>query len=216
MSSLSTGTVDTNSSTGDSSRAVLYLNFDGVDLSSSGSDDATENLTAVDALAGTHRSYAGSLECEEVAEIVAEHFAAFEIDMVCDRPDGGSYTMVVVSTSERPPGGDELPWQALPPDCGNANKSNVALVEVAAGAEPQARAVAVAVSHVAGITYGFDEGHDASIDLASFKPGIDATWFDLCFPLFDDISCPEQNLANCGAEHFQNSYLELAAVLGER
>jgi hypothetical protein len=195
---------------------VLYLNFGGVELTRSRADDATSDLTAIDNLARTHPPHFGSFGCETVAEVVAEHFAPFELDIVCERPDTGSYTMVVVSSPEELPGGRELHRQAPPPDCGNTNESNVGLVEVAAGASVDAETVAVAVSHVAGITYGLDEGHDFPLDLASFDASADATWFDMCFPIFDDLSCPERNLANCGAEDLQNSYLELAAVLGER
>jgi hypothetical protein len=201
---------------GTPSLRILYLNFGGVELSSSEADDATSDLTAVDALTGTHPPHSGPFGCEAVAELVAEHFAPFELDIVCERPDTTSYTMVVVSSPEQLPGGEELQRQAPAPDCGNANESNVGLVEVASGAGLDAQAVAVAVSHVAGITYGLDEGHDFPLDLASFDANTDATWFDMCFPIFDDLSCPEQNLANCGAEDLQNSYLELAAVLGER
>ncbi len=197
---------------------VLYLNFGGVELSRAEADDATSDLTAIDALARTHLPHSGSFGCETVAEVVAEHFAPFELDIVCERPDAGAYTMVVVSSPGELPGGQELQRQGPPPDCGNTNESNVGLVEVAAGAsvDVEAVAVAVAVSHVAGITYGLDEGHDFPLDLASFDASADATWFDMCFPIFDELSCPEQNLANCGAEDLQNSYLELAAVLGER
>ena len=205
--------------TGDPARPslrVLYLNFGGAELSRSEADDATSDLTSVDALTGTHPPHSGSFGCQAVAEVVAEHFAPFELDIVCERPATGSYTMVIVSSPAELPGGQELQPTAPAPDCGNANESNVGLVEVASGASLDAQAVAVAVSHVAGVTYGLDEGHDFPLDLASFDASADATWFDMCFPIFDDVSCPEQNLANCGADDLQNSYLELAAVLCER
>lgn len=195
---------------------VLYLNFGGVVLSRAETDDATTNLTEVDALVGTHPAHAGPFGCEAVGSVVAGHFAPFELEIACERPAAGPYTMVIVSSSAALPDSDDLRWTATSPDCGNANESNVGLVETASAASLDAQAVALAVSHVAGITYGLDEGHDFPLDLASFDASPDATWFDMCIPIFDDITCPEQNLANCGVEDSQNSYVELAAVLGER
>ena len=199
------------------STAVLYLNFGGAQLHASDQDDASDDAAGVPELVGPQAAYAEAHACDEVAEVVREHFSGFELEVVCARPTTGPYTMVLVSTVDA--GIDTeagLAWRTGAPDCGNDNPSNVGVVEVLRGMGVDAPTIAMAVSHVAGIGFGLDEDHDFPFDLASFDVRVESTWVDMCFPLFDEISCPDQNVEQCGSEEMQNSYRVLASVLGER
>ena len=213
-------TEDGSSSGGDSSGgstgsevecgATLFVNFDGVTLTS-GFDDAPSDVS--EALAGEFPPYDGPHDPDEVISIVAAHLAPFDVCATLHRPARGPYTMVVVTEPV-----SEVPVFGISPlDCGNDNPNSVGFVFPDETWDVSARAMANAISGGFGPTIGLGNQDVADDDLmcrVGCSIDVDRSFKDECLPLptTSPRECP-RHVRHC-PEGEQNSYQEMLAAFG--
>lgn len=205
------GGVDTGTDTDSPKRppcSVVFLNFDGVTLTP-GEDDATLNTSSIffSELFDVPLMPFGP-GAPEVADLVRAHLDPFNVCVVTDRPDGGDYDMVVVTSTPSPVKGS-LAVSSVS-DCGNVNKRDVSVVFDSAPAID----IAAAASSRVGFHVGLESGTDPA-DIMGPAGNSDALFLDRCTPLLNTAmpSCAPQHAANCTPGN-QNSFRELHDALG--
>ena len=150
-------------------RAVLYLNFEGVDLSPGKSNSIANTSSSIESAVKVRRfdhtrfAFQNPLASRSdairgIVKVVKEEFARFKIDITTDRPTRGPYTMVVIGGTSNEIVGKNVGGVA-PLDCGNKNPNDVAFVfanTVPRWAGFPRMMVGLTIAHEAGHTYGLN------------------------------------------------------------
>lgn len=145
---------------GASGRGVVFLALDGVTVSS-GASNARANTSfivpagATVAIPPFDEAPFGADRQSAIAELlghVRADFAAFDVEVVTERPAGGAYTMAVVGGSPALLGLGARVAGIAPVDVGNPNRRDVAFVFSAELAT--LKQVANCISHELGHTFG--------------------------------------------------------------
>ncbi len=191
--------------------ATVFLNFDGVELVESASDDATTNTTQFGFLAG---SWSG-IDPARAASIksgVEELLAPFSIYVTDSRPEAGPYTMVVVtldSPDPLPPGTGGISDR----DCGNTTPSNIGLVFDSPSGP--IREVVNNIGFTLGGTYGLNqvEGLGADNEIMNSFSGSRPRFFnEACISQSDPDGCAPMTDTCASGE--QSSFEEMLARFG--
>lgn len=145
---------------GASGRGVVFLALDGLTVSS-GASNARANTSfivpagaAVSIPAFDPRPFAADRE-SAIAELLGQvraDFAAFDVEVVTERPPGGAYTMAVVGGSPALLGLGARVAGVAPVDVGNPNRRDVAFVF--SEELTTLKQVANCISHELGHTFG--------------------------------------------------------------
>ncbi len=195
--------------TGGSASAVVYLNFEGVELAQGAADDAATNTTQISELAGTWSAIDAGRAATVLAGIEAL-YAPFAIDVTDARPAAGPYTMVVVAAGAPPfPGAGGLALS----DCDDMNPSNVAVVfddPVAAYSTQQLINIA---GFQIGVTHGLNPVEGSDDDMMTSVLGEEERSFTAACATETDIAGCTPATATCDAGE-QSSLEEMLARFG--
>lgn len=187
----------------------IYLNYEGVEITE-GPDDAITNTSSV--LSGSFEPFGGGLSVtQEIRITMQEHWAAFDVEVVDERPASGPYIMVVVTPTNTLKGGGTA---VGPLDCGDAVKSDI--VFVFTNDDPNALNIAVRASGRVGTSLGVSNSV-SNTDLSSASigfPGM-AKWTDDCIPADPppDV-CSKGALAHCDTADEHNPFQIILDALG--
>jgi hypothetical protein len=166
-------------------------------------DDATQDETAIEALAGSHPAYPGG-DKAQILEIMSGHFAAYDVVVTDQRPEQGDYTMVVFP-SENPfgPGVSAIAMV----DCGNKDPNNIAFVFHNDTVSTLQRAQMA--SGRVGATFGLDNHQNAAgLMYGADNADPDASFLDMCVEAFSPM-CDHSAFCDTGS---QNSHAYLTQL----
>ncbi len=192
---------------------ILYLNFDGQEVtwSGGGPDNAPQGIANESLIEGTYGSY-DEADRGALLQRVRDHYAGFDLCVTDVRPDEPSYDMLVI-TSESLDGNPNL--IGFPSDdCGNAtdNNLNVLFLPPIVGLDVARKSIAI--SKLTAAFYGVEtvETEQAEVMyrfVADTLP--DAAFLSECNAIVDGPQCPSTPECQVG---WQNSAARLANALG--
>lgn len=191
--------------------AVIFVNFDGAQLSS-GWDDSTNDVTQIGECAGSFAAYGDGAKRDAVMQAVVNDWQAYGVLVTDDRPASGDYTMNMTGPSN-PFGGGVL--GIAPLDCDDEQTPNnitFAFHSIDDGFDASTTATTIGqeVAH----SYGLEHVDDPNDIMNPFNAGGDPSFRDECLPIVQGGSCPSQHAAQCGDGYSQNSHQELLALFG--
>jgi MYXO-CTERM domain-containing protein len=191
--------------------AVVFVNFDGAQLSS-GWDDSTNDVTQISECAGSFAAYGEGPKRDAVMQAVVNDWAAYGVTVTDDRPGAGDYTMNMTGPSN-PFGGGVL--GIAPLDCDDEQTPNnitFAFHSVDDGFDASTTATTIGqeVAH----SFGLEHVDDPNDIMNPFNAGGDPSFRDECLAIVQGGSCPNQHVAQCGDGYLQNSHQELLALFG--
>lgn len=195
----------------------VYLNREGARLRGGG-DDATSNRASlagssadrqivVPAFRGSYYRWTQVLKC------VRKAFAPFDVEILDQRPVDQNYVMVMLGGRPRllnRKGTAHLKATGLAPFNGLPIQNAVAII-FTRKIGPSVRRLCETVAHEIGHVYGLDHSYDCR-DFMTYLPYCATRRF-----LNKAVPCGERKKRACqGGKPTQNSYAELARVLGLR
>jgi hypothetical protein len=187
---------------------LLYLDFDGETVTGRpGCSSTLENCSSVVARMGTATltPYRG-----DVARVVADvrrRYAEYNVSVVTQRPQSGTYEMTIVGGSPEMVGQPKGKMGVAPADCGDANPNDISFVFTdVVGDDPFT--VAAAIAHESGHTRGLDHVVD-NLDTMFPAPRPQSDFTDRVASL-DFVESP----ANCTGTWMQASRRVLLANVG--
>ena len=184
--------------------SILFVNFDGANLTA-GPDDATVDQSMIaGAIAQPLSAYPGTpVQRATIIAGLEEIWAPFNVEVVAKRPASGDYAMVVVSGSP-PPTMGQLGVSTL--DCNDANAASVGII-FAPDAILTEAALAVGIAGTAGMGYGLERVAAPDVMNQAAVPG--ASFTDDCLELTTAMpTCPHPR---CPAG-LQNAFAHLSAL----
>jgi len=191
---------------------VVFLNYDGVTLSSGGfgGDDATANTSNV--CSATFQPYGSGAKRDASVQATRVDWEQFNIQIVTERPAAGAYTMNVVGIAPCGPQGGGA--GVAPMDCGNQNPNNISFTFAAESQQWSADVVATINSQEIAHTFGLDHV-DHPPDIMNPVAGIveDPSFLDECLPSAGAVFCSDQHAQHCDPGQ-QNAVQELLGILG--
>lgn len=202
----STGDGATTGSTGDepSASTVVFLNFEGVTLMDSDTENAETNAYAVPEFAQTW-SGAPPARVQDFVDGMESLLSPFPIQVTTTRPAAGPYTMVVITADEPPISSTIVAFATV--DCGNLNPSNIVLA-FDTGIYPTTQVVNAAGAGL-GSAFGLsrnDAPNDVMHIYASDEP---AEFSDACVQLDEFPDCDPATLSDACGAGLQNTAEEL-------
>ncbi|MGH1340757.1 MAG: Ig-like domain-containing protein [Nannocystales bacterium] len=191
---------------------VLFLNFDGAELTS-GPDDARSNLTTINNMAGPYPAYGeNGAKRQAVMQAVREDWSAYNAVVTDRRPDSGDYVMAMIGPGN-PDNDSKLGIAVL--DCGDARtRNNVVFAFHSSGDSHTATSTATTISQEIGHSVGLEHVDQASDIMNPTNVGGDPSFRDECLPLSQRAECPAQHDAECGSVEQQNAHRELYELMG--
>ncbi len=196
-----------------SNPTVLFLNFDGAELTS-GPDDSRSNLTTITNLAGPYPAYGeNGAKRQAVMQAVREDWSAYNAVVTDRRPVSGDYVMTMIGPGN-PDNDSKLGIAVL--DCGDARtRNNVVFAFHSSSDSHTATSTATTISQEIGHSVGLEHVDEASDIMNPTNVGGNPAFRDDCLPLSNaDIGCPAQHEAECGSPEQQNSHRELYELMG--
>ena len=192
-------------------QAVVFVNFDGAQLSS-GWDDSTQDVTQIGECAGNFAPYGEGNKRDAVMQAVTNDWAAYNVIVTDERPASGDYTMNMTGPSN-PFGGGVL--GIAPLDCDDEQTPNnitFAFHSIDDGFDASTTATTIGqeVAH----SFGLEHVDDPNDIMNPFNAGGDPSFRDECLQIVQGGSCPSQHEAQCGSAYAQNSHKELLALFG--
>lgn len=189
---------------------VLFVSLDGV-TTTFGNPDASQNVEGLyEELAGTWDPYGADEPTRQLLlSSLAEQWAPFRVVVTDTRPAAGPYLMAVVTATPPPDVLAGVAYVAYP-DCGDVIPQDVTFVFASPsdgfGVPAHASFVSGSFGRALGLRY-----NDATDDIM----GTGDRFVDACSPT-TDASCLTAHPELCSDAMQQNSYGELAALLGTR
>lgn len=201
-------------STGDlSGPTVLFLNFEGA-LLESGPDDSRSNLTTIADMAGPYPAYGtGGSKRAAVVQSVREDWSAYDAVIATQRPHDGDYVMAMVGPGN-PDDDSKLGIAVL--DCGDARtRNNVVFAFHRASDSHTAASTATTISQEVAHSLGLEHVSEPSDIMNPTNVGGDPSFRDECLAITgEQVACPAQHEAECGAPDLQNAHQELYRRIG--
>lgn len=177
---------------------ILYLSFDGEELTHSDidEDDAPQRAVANSLLEGNYGPYLPP-DRIQLLNAVRGHFAPFGLCVTDQEPNAAAYDMLVI-TSDPFSVEDSFGYVSL--DCGNVDNNNVNVLFLSPDVDPGPPKRPLLVSNFAGRFYGLEslDPETPSDIMNRLVSGTDngATFSAPCIPVFQAVCVPT---ARCGA-----------------
>ncbi len=193
--------------------AVIFLNFDGAELTS-GPDDARSNLTTIQDMAGPFPAYGNNgAKRQAIVQSVREDWSAYNAVITDQRPSAGDYVMSMIGPGN-PNDNATLGLAVL--DCEDFNtRNNIVFAFHGASDAHTATSTATTVSQEVGHSFGLEHVDEPSDIMNPTNVGGDPSFRDECLPLSTgNIQCTAQHSRECGAEDQQNAHRELYRIIG--
>lgn len=190
---------------------IIFVNFDGETLSA-GQDSAQSNVTQVPMMAGPFAAYGEGPMRDAVLQAVAADWAAYNFDVVDERPESGEYVMNMTGPTN-PFGGGVL--GIAPVDCLNQQThSNITFAFHSADDGFSAAITATTIGQEVAHSFGL-EHVDQPMDIMNpYNAGGDPSFIDECIPVVGGAYCPDQHQMHCPGTLAQNAHQELLSMFG--
>lgn len=190
---------------------IIFVNFDG-EMLTAGPDSAQDNVTQIFELAGAFAPYGDGDKRAAVMQAVVADWAAYNMEIVDQRPADGEYVMNMTGPTN-PFGGGVL--GIAPVDCFNMQThSNITFafhsVDDMFSAPVTATTIGQEVAHSFGLEH-VDEPNDI---MNPVNAGADPSFIDACIPIVGGAVCSQQHTDNCPDGLQQNAHQELLALFG--
>lgn len=190
--------------------AIIFVNFDGATLTP-GMDSAQSNITQIPELAGVFAPYGDGDKRAAVVQAVRADWAAYNIEIVDERPAAGEYVMNMTGPTN-PYGGGVL--GIAPLDCFNMQThSNITYAFHSVDDMFSAPITATTIGQEVAHSFGLEHVDEPSDIMNPVNAGADPGFLDSCIALVGGALCTEQHAANCPGGQ-QNSHQELLALFG--
>ena len=192
---------------------IVFVNFDGAQLTS-GFDNARQNVTQINNLAGSFAAYGDGSKREAVMQAVRQDWSSYNVTIVDQRPADGDYTMCMVGPTN-PYGGGVL--GIAPLDCNDSQThNNVTYAFHSVNDSFSASTTATTIGQEVAHSYGLEHVNEPGDIMNPFNAGGDPSFRDQCISIVADggIVCGSQHAAECGASNQQNSHAELVRLFG--
>ena len=202
--------------TGGSYAGVIFVNFDGANLSLAGMDDSRTDTTSNSLLGGAFAAYGEGVKREATMQAVREDWSAFNVLVVDQRPASGDYTMNMTGPTN-PYGSNVL--GIAPLDCQDqATHNNITFAFHSETDSHSASTHATTISQEVAHSYGLEHVNNPADIMNPTNAGADPSFLDTCIAIVPDpnfgILCTTQHAAECGTGNEQNSYAELMTLFG--
>lgn len=203
-----------------SAPTTLFLNFDGPTISrgcgGGGCDDSRTNTSRWSNFAGNYAPYGGDgTKRAAVLQVVRRHWEPFNVRVVDERPESGSYDMCVVSpTRQSGVGNGSYGLAGL--DCGNRYDNEIVTAYYGANDRTAVNATAGTISQELAHNFGMEHVNSSrDIMYGSVQwGGPDQVFTDSCLGLSGSSTCSSSHTRFCGSGQ-QNSHQELLWLIGE-
>lgn len=184
---------------------VVFVNFDGPELTAGVDDARTDSSTLASVYAELERPapYPAASDIPAVMATLRASWSGINVEFSTERPAGGTYTMVVVTPSNPTEMGSHT---SVILDCDDdaANGVVFAFSEGFDGVRPP-EVVAASVSRAVGFSFGLDVVDNPS-DFMSDTDIPGSAFVDACSPIGADADCGEPDTCAAG---FRNTHAQL-------
>ncbi|MCA9707375.1 MAG: hypothetical protein KDK70_16090, partial [Myxococcales bacterium] len=190
---------------------IIFVNFDGETLSA-GADSAQSNVTQVPGMGGDFAPYGQGAKRDAVIQAVIADWAAYNMEIVDERPTEGEYVMNMTGPTN--PFGPGVLGIA-PLDCMNMQThSNITFAFHSVDDEFSAPITATTIGQEVAHSFGLEHVDEPSDIMNPYNAGGDPAFLDECIPITGGpVTCPEQHAAHCDG-FAQNAHQELLAMFG--
>lgn len=192
---------------------IIFVNFDG-EVLSSGMDSAQDNVTQVPGMGGEFAPYGEGDKREAVMQAVRADWAAYNFEVVDQRPAEGEYVMNMTGPTN-PFGGGVL--GIAPVDCLNQEThSNITFAFHSADDQFSAPITATTIGQEVAHSFGLEHVDEPNDIMNPYNAGGDPTFIDECIAVVGGAACPDQHLVHCnnGVSLEQNAHQELLMMFG--
>lgn len=190
---------------------IIFVNFDGAMLTA-GMDSAQDNVTQVPNMGGAFAPYGDGPMREAVMQAVAADWAAYNFEVVDQRPEEGEYVMNMTGPTN-PFGGGVL--GIAPVDCNNQQThSNITFAFHSADDGFSAAITATTIGQEVAHSFGLEHVDQPADIMNPFNAGGDPTFIDECIPVVGGANCPDQHQLHCPGALAQNAHQELLTLFG--
>lgn len=190
---------------------IIFVNFDGETLTA-GMDSAQENITQIFELAGQFAPYGDGDKRTAVIQAVMADWAAYNMEIVDQRPASGEYVMNMTGPTN-PFGGGVL--GIAPVDCFNMQThSNITYAFHSVDDQFSAPITATTIGQEVAHSFGLEHVDEPSDIMNPYNAGGDPTFIDQCIPIVGGSLCNAQHTANCPDGTAQNAHQELLGMFG--
>ena len=190
---------------------VIFVNFDGATLTQ-GPDSAQNNVTQIGECAGEFAPYGAGDKRTAVMQATRADWAAYNIEVVDQRPSSGEYTMNMTGPTN-PFGFGVL--GIAPVDCGNfQTHSNITYAFHSVDDGFDAATTATTIGQEVAHSYGLEHVDQPADILNPTNAGGDPSFMDECLPIVGGALCTQQHELECPEGGAQNSHQELLTLFG--
>ncbi len=190
---------------------IIFVNFDGATLTA-GMDSAQNDVTQIFELAGEFAPYGDGDKRGAVVQAVMADWAAYNMEVVDERPTTGEYVMNMTGPTN-PFGGGVL--GIAPVDCFNMQThSNITYAFHSVNDMFSAPITATTIGQEVAHSFGLEHVDEPADIMNPFNAGGDPTFIDQCIPIVGGATCAAQHTANCPDGLQQNAHQELLAMFG--
>lgn len=200
---------------------IIYLNFEGADLTATETledEDSRTNVSyiasAYDMLVGAYPPFGNGPLRDATIQAVLNDWSEYDVQFATERPSSGDYTMVMVGPSSLGPGNNGVGGVAVL-DCDDGNPNNIVFAFHAVDSMYDGSFIAGTISQEIAHSYGLEHVNGNDI-MNPVGQNNDPPFRDTCFNRTSTSPslCPDQHVAQCGTEDQQNGHRELLAIFG--
>ena len=193
------------------SQGRIFVNFGGAQLSS-GWDDAQNDVTQINELAGNFAAYGEGAKRDAVMQAVRDDWAAYDVIITDSRPASGNYTMCMTGPTN-PYGGGVL--GIAPLDCDDSQTpNNIVYAFHSVNDSFDASTTATTIGQEAAHSFGLEHVDEPGDIMNPYNSGGDPSFTDQCIGIVGGVVCGSQHAAECGSQNQQNSHQELLTLFG--
>jgi MYXO-CTERM domain-containing protein len=190
---------------------VIFVNFDGETLTA-GMDSAKDNITQISELAGEFAPYGDGDKRSAVIQAVMADWAAYNMQIVDQRPAEGDYVMNMTGPTN-PFGGGVL--GIAPVDCSNMQThANITYAFHSVDDQFSAPLTATTIGQEVAHSFGLEHVDEPNDIMNPYNAGGDPTFIDRCISIVGGALCEPQHTAHCPDGLQQNAHQELLAMFG--
>lgn len=192
--------------------AIIFVNFDGATLTMGGDNS---QMDSSEIFGGEFLPYGVGDKRAAVMQATRADWAAYNIDVVDERPAAGEYTMNMTGPTNFV---GEGVLGIAPLDCRNQmNPNNVTYAFHSVDDGFDAATTATTIGQEVAHSFGLEHVDEPADILNPFNAGGDPTFIDECLPLSGGGAgafCPDQHSEFCPDGQGQNSHQELLGIFG--